>query len=230
MMKIAFRVIFIFSSLPINSSLQNNPRYQFSLKSENIEILTILLAAILKITAIQMQFSSLPIYSSLQNNPRYPFSLKSENYYYSSSSSRCDFIRPISQRLIIWSLLNFTGRWIPISRGAFRSWNFQNGHHCHKFHHYQLIPHFKNFHSNQRTLKFWRFCRRLFARDFFLSEYSWTCVKIFYRKPPKGFPQDLAYILNMVFRKFWPKKIVSEWIKMTLNAIFIITNQFLTSK
>jgi hypothetical protein len=38
-----------FSSLPINSSLQNNPRYQFSLKSENIENLPILLAAILKI-------------------------------------------------------------------------------------------------------------------------------------------------------------------------------------
>jgi hypothetical protein len=38
-----------FSSLPINTSLQNNPRYQFSLKSENIEILPILFAAILKI-------------------------------------------------------------------------------------------------------------------------------------------------------------------------------------
>jgi hypothetical protein len=37
------------SSLPINSSLQNNPRYQFSLKLENIEIFQILLAAILKI-------------------------------------------------------------------------------------------------------------------------------------------------------------------------------------
>jgi hypothetical protein len=35
-----------FSSLPINSSLQNNPRYIFSLKSENIEILPILSAAI----------------------------------------------------------------------------------------------------------------------------------------------------------------------------------------
>jgi hypothetical protein len=34
------------SSLPINSSLQNNPRYKFSLKSENIKILTILSAAI----------------------------------------------------------------------------------------------------------------------------------------------------------------------------------------
>jgi hypothetical protein len=35
-----------FSSLPINFSLQNNPRYQFSLISENIEILPILSAAI----------------------------------------------------------------------------------------------------------------------------------------------------------------------------------------
>jgi hypothetical protein len=33
----------------------------------------------------------------------------------------------------------------------------------------------------------------------------------FYRKLPKGFPQDLAYILNRVGRIFWPKKIVSEW-------------------
>jgi hypothetical protein len=46
------------SSLPTNSSLQNTPRYQFSLKSETINNLPILLAA---------------------NNPRYQFSLKSEN-------------------------------------------------------------------------------------------------------------------------------------------------------
>ena len=59
-----------FLSLPINSSLQNNPRYQFSLKSENIEILQILSVAIFKMAAIRMQFSSLPINSSLQNNPR----------------------------------------------------------------------------------------------------------------------------------------------------------------
>jgi hypothetical protein len=45
-----------FSSLPINSSLQNNPRYQFSLKSENIEILPILSAAILKMAAIRSRF------------------------------------------------------------------------------------------------------------------------------------------------------------------------------
>jgi hypothetical protein len=40
-----------FSSIPINSSLQNNPRYKFSLKSENIEILPILSAAIFKMAA-----------------------------------------------------------------------------------------------------------------------------------------------------------------------------------
>jgi hypothetical protein len=44
---------------------------------------------------------------------------------------RSQFVRPNSQRLMIRSLLNFTGRWIPISWGAFRSWNFQNGCHCH---------------------------------------------------------------------------------------------------
>ena len=52
-------------------------------------------------------------------------------YYYSSSSSRCELVRPNSQRLIILSLPNFTGRWIPISRGAIRSWNFGNGRRCH---------------------------------------------------------------------------------------------------
>jgi hypothetical protein len=57
-----------FSSLPINSSLQNNPRYQFSLKSENIEILPILSAAILKMTAIRMHFSSLPINTVVSNH------------------------------------------------------------------------------------------------------------------------------------------------------------------
>jgi hypothetical protein len=49
------------------------------LKSESIEILPILSAAIVKMAAIRMQFSSLPINFSLQYNPRYQFSLKSEN-------------------------------------------------------------------------------------------------------------------------------------------------------
>ena len=52
-------------------------------------------------------------------------------YYSSSSSSRCELFRPNSQRLMIRSLLNFTGRWIPISRGTLRSLNFQNGRRCH---------------------------------------------------------------------------------------------------
>jgi hypothetical protein len=67
------------SSLPINSSLQNNNRYQFSLKSDNIEILPILLAAILKIKMTLNANFIITINSSLQNNPRYKFSLKSEN-------------------------------------------------------------------------------------------------------------------------------------------------------
>ena len=58
-----------------------------------------------------------------------PNTIKPSYYYSSSTSSLCDFVRSNSQRLMIRSLLNFTGRWIPISRGAFKSWNFQNGHH-----------------------------------------------------------------------------------------------------
>jgi hypothetical protein len=42
-----------FSSLPTNYSLQNTPKYQFSLKSETINNLPILLAAILETVASQ---------------------------------------------------------------------------------------------------------------------------------------------------------------------------------
>ena len=59
----------------------------------------------------------------------HPNTIEPSYYYYSSSSSRRDFVRTNSQRLMIRSLLNFTERWI--SRGAFRSWNFQNGRRCH---------------------------------------------------------------------------------------------------
>ena len=51
-------------------------------------------------------------------------------YYYSSSSSPNELVRPNSQKLMSRSILNFTGRWILISRGAFRSWDFQNGRRC----------------------------------------------------------------------------------------------------
>ena len=48
-------------------------------------------------------------------------------YYYSSSSSSSpnELIQPNSQRLMIRSLLSFTERWIPISKGALESWNFK---------------------------------------------------------------------------------------------------------
>ena len=65
----------------------------------------------------------------------HPNTIKPSYYYYyysSSSSSRRVIVRPNSQRLMIRSLLSFTGRWLPISRGAMRSWNFQNGRRCHR--------------------------------------------------------------------------------------------------
>jgi hypothetical protein len=62
----------------------------------------------------------------------HPNTIKPSYYYYSSpSSSRRELVRPNSQILMIRSLLNFTRRWILISRGALRSWNFQNGRGCH---------------------------------------------------------------------------------------------------
>ena len=54
-----------FSSLPINSSLQNNPRYHFLLKSENIEILPILSAVIFKMAAICSRFFLVRIFYQL---------------------------------------------------------------------------------------------------------------------------------------------------------------------
>jgi hypothetical protein len=125
------------SSLPTNSSLQNNPRYQFSLKSETIDNLTILLAAILKLVASYkwpwMQISSLPINSSLQNNIDI-------NFYWNR--------RPLT----IWRFC-----WQPF----WKWWPRKNDPEC-KFHHYQPIPHFKiildiNFHWNRRPLTIWRF-------------------------------------------------------------------------
>ena len=79
-------------------------------------------------------------------------------------------------RLMIRSLLSFTGRWIPISRGAIRSWNFQNGRRCH---------------GNR--------------------EHMSKSLTSLISEAAKGFPQDLAYILNRVCKIFWPTKIASEW-------------------
>jgi hypothetical protein len=41
-----------------------------------------------------------------------------------------------------------------------------------------------------------------------------------YRKLPKGFPQDLAYILNRVGRIFWPKNFNVLWFQWKLISIF----------
>jgi hypothetical protein len=44
----------------------------------------------------------------------HPNTIQSSYYYYNnSSSSRSDFVRPNSKRMIIRSLIDFTGRWIP---------------------------------------------------------------------------------------------------------------------
>jgi hypothetical protein len=51
-----------YPSLPIDFSLQNNHKYQFSLKLENIEILPILSAAFFKMAAIRSRFFSLRIF------------------------------------------------------------------------------------------------------------------------------------------------------------------------
>ena len=97
--------------------------------------------------------SSLPINSSLQNNPRYQFSLKWENIEFFS---------------------DFVG-------GQFENKNDHEGN-CYD---YQSILHFKvtldiNFHWNQRTLKFCRFCRRpLWKWRPFSLDFFW--VKIFYQ-------------------------------------------------
>jgi hypothetical protein len=47
-----------------------------------------------------------------------PFSL--DFFWVSSSSFSSEFVRPNSQRLMIRSLLSFTGMWIPKSRGVSR--------------------------------------------------------------------------------------------------------------
>jgi hypothetical protein len=61
----------------------------------------------------------------------HPNIIKPSYYSSSSSSSPNELVRPNSQRLMIRSLLNLTARWIPISRGALKSWNFENGYRFH---------------------------------------------------------------------------------------------------
>jgi hypothetical protein len=156
----------------------------------------------------------------------------------------------IKPSLFCFCYFHWNRRPLTICR-FWKRWHRKNDPEC-NFHHYQWIPHFKitldiNFHWKQRTLKFCRLFRRPFItmETVNICQNSWPHL---YWKPPKGFPQDLAYILSRVGRIFWPKKIASEWppkqfddfvgspfensglVKMTLNGNFIITNQFLSSK
>jgi hypothetical protein len=107
------------------------------LSSNIVGIFTVVCGSFWHVDKIQMALPWKPRY---QNNGVWwcPLLLCNDNssyyYYCSSSSSRRELVRPISQRLMIRSLLNFTGRWIPISRSAIRSWNFQNGRRCHGNH------------------------------------------------------------------------------------------------
>jgi hypothetical protein len=101
-------------------------------------------------------------------------------------------------------------------RPFWKRWHRKNDPEC-NFHHYQSIPHFKitldiNFPWKQRILKFCRFCLRPLECNF-------------QNTPRYQFSLKLEYIeILPIFSAAISK------IKMTLNAIFIFTNQFLTSK
>jgi hypothetical protein len=140
-----------FSSLPINSTLQNNPRYQFSLKSETIDNLTILLAAISanKIEKLLMvsDFNEnwyLGVFCSEELVGNYEICI--QGHFYEATIFKMAANKIIKLSMVSDSECNF--------------------------HHYQSIPHFKitldiNFHWNQRTLKFCIFCWRPFWKVIF---------------------------------------------------------------
>ena len=109
----------------------------------------------------------------------HPNTIKPSYYYYyysSSSSSRCEHVRPNSQRLMIRSILNS-------QEGRYPSQEVHSG-----------LGIFKMATVAMETVSV---CQNLWPH--------------LYRKPPKGFPQNLAYILRRVGRIFWPKQIASEW-------------------
>jgi hypothetical protein len=118
------------SSLPTNSSLQNTPRYQFSLKSETIHNLTILLNKIVKLSMVS-DFN--------------------ENWYLGLFWS-VELIGNDENWIFIeirehWNFADFVG-------GHFEN---KNDPEC-NFHHYQSIPHFKitldiNFHWNRTCIQ-----------------------------------------------------------------------------
>jgi hypothetical protein len=156
----AFRVIFTMPPfpwrqllwLPINSSLQSNPRYKFSLKSENIEILSILIF-IFKMAADKI--GKISMFSNF-NQHWYVGLFWSEELI--GNDENCIQGHFYDARpLTIWRFC-----WQP-----FWKWWPRKNNPEYKFHNYQPIPHFKilldiDFHWNLRPLTICRFSWRLF--------------------------------------------------------------------
>jgi hypothetical protein len=96
-----------------------------------------------------------------------------------------------------------------------------------KFHHYQPIPHFKilldiNFHWNRKPLTIFDFGDGHFGNGGIIKmQFSSLPIN---SSLPNNHKDEFSLKLENI--EIWP--ILK--IKMTLSAIFIITNQFLTSK
>jgi hypothetical protein len=128
------------------------------------------------------------------------------------------------------SLTIFRFRWRPF----WKRWHRKNDPEC-NFHHYQSIPHFKitldiNLHWNQRTLKWILLMISDFNENWYLGVF-WSkelvcndeiCIQ--------GHLYEAA-IFKMTVNKIVKLSMVSDFnVNWYLGAIFIITNQFLTSK
>ena len=157
-----------------------------------------------------MQFLSLPINSSLQNN-------LDINFHWNR--------RPLT----IWRLC-----WQPF----WKWWHRKNDTEC-KFHHYQPIPRYTilldiNFHWSQRPLTIWRFCCQPFSK--WWPRKHELEGKLHHYQPAPHFKilLDINFHWNRrpltIWRFCWQPFLNGGLVKMTLNANFIITNQFLTSK
>jgi hypothetical protein len=127
----------LISRLFINSSLQNNPWYQCSLKSENIEILPILLAAILK---IKMTLNAIFIITNQFLTSKYEICI--QGHFYETT-----IFKMAANKIVKLSMVSdFNENWYLLLRFCWQPfWNLwprKNDPEC-KFHHYQSIPHFK---------------------------------------------------------------------------------------
>jgi hypothetical protein len=134
-----------FASLPINSSLQNNPTYQFWLKLENIEILPI----------FENKNDPECNFHHYQSIPLFKITLEI-NFHWNR--------RPLTIWRFCWQSF---WKWWPRKNDPECKF-----HHYQSIPDFKITLDI-NFHWNQRTLKFCRFCRRPFskwqpfARNFF---------------------------------------------------------------